>query len=118
MAKPLAVRRVFASTLRHGHPSSLSQKPGPGLFWIIPLGIESARIIDIRACTISAERQETTRATASRSRSTPFSGMISEVGADNNSATVLMIPSDFVTLSKCLSKYLKEIASVKPESKS
>jgi len=34
--------------------------------------------------------------------------MISEVGAENNSTTVLMIPSDFVTLSKSLSDYLQE----------
>jgi regulator of protease activity HflC (stomatin/prohibitin superfamily) len=34
--------------------------------------------------------------------------MIAEVGADNNSTTVLMIPSDFVTLSKSLSDYLRE----------
>ncbi len=32
---------------------------GPGLFWIIPLGIESARIIDVRTRTVSAEQQET-----------------------------------------------------------
>jgi len=32
---------------------------GPGLFWIIPLGIERAIIIDIRTQTVSAERQET-----------------------------------------------------------
>ena len=31
---------------------------GPGLFWIIPLGIERARIIDIRTRTVSAEQQE------------------------------------------------------------
>jgi len=34
--------------------------------------------------------------------------MISEVGAENNSTTVLMIPSDFVTLAKTLSDYLRE----------
>jgi hypothetical protein len=34
--------------------------------------------------------------------------MISEVGAENNSTTVLMIPSDFVTLSRSLSDYLQE----------
>lgn len=34
--------------------------------------------------------------------------MIAEVGAENNSTTVLMIPSDFVTLSKSLSDYLGE----------
>jgi regulator of protease activity HflC (stomatin/prohibitin superfamily) len=34
--------------------------------------------------------------------------MISEVGAENNSTTVLMIPSDFVTLSKSLSDYIRE----------
>ena len=34
--------------------------------------------------------------------------MISEVGAENNSTTVLMIPSDFVTLAKSMSEYLRE----------
>jgi len=34
--------------------------------------------------------------------------MIAEVGAENNSTTVLMIPSDFVTLSKSLSDFLHE----------
>ena len=34
--------------------------------------------------------------------------MISEVGAENNSTTVLMIPSDFVTLAKSLSEYIQE----------
>src|SRR5580692_8244354 len=33
--------------------------------------------------------------------------MISEVGAENNSTVVLMIPSDFVTLSTSLSDYLR-----------
>ena len=39
--------------------------------------------------------------------------MISEVGAENNSTTVLMIPSDFVTLAKSLSEYMHELAGVK-----
>lgn len=43
--------------------------------------------------------------------------MISEVGAENNSTTVLMIPSDFVTLSKTLTEYLRELAGVKPQPK-
>src|SRR6202167_1211766 len=34
--------------------------------------------------------------------------MIAEVGAENNSTTVLMIPSDFVTVAKSLSRYLSE----------
>jgi regulator of protease activity HflC (stomatin/prohibitin superfamily) len=34
--------------------------------------------------------------------------MIAEVGAESNSTTVIMIPSDFVTLSKSLSDYLRE----------
>ncbi len=37
--------------------------------------------------------------------------MISEVGAETNSTTVIMIPSDFVTLSKTLSDYLHDRAS-------
>lgn len=39
--------------------------------------------------------------------------MVAEVGAENNSTTVLMIPSDFVTLSKSLTEYLSELASAK-----
>jgi regulator of protease activity HflC (stomatin/prohibitin superfamily) len=34
--------------------------------------------------------------------------MISEVGAENNSTTVIMIPSDFVSLAKGLNDYLRE----------
>src|SRR5436190_2730293 len=34
--------------------------------------------------------------------------MIAEVGAENNSTTVLMIPSDFVSLAKSLSDYLRD----------
>jgi regulator of protease activity HflC (stomatin/prohibitin superfamily) len=36
--------------------------------------------------------------------------MISEVGAENNSTTVLMIPSDFVTLAKSMSEYVRDHA--------
>ncbi len=43
--------------------------------------------------------------------------MIAEVGAENNSTTVLMVPSDFVTLSKSLSEYLHELAAKKSGSK-
>jgi regulator of protease activity HflC (stomatin/prohibitin superfamily) len=32
---------------------------GPGLYWIIPLGIERSIIVDIRVRTIGAEQQET-----------------------------------------------------------
>ncbi|MEP6821947.1 MAG: hypothetical protein ABI946_06310 [Chthoniobacterales bacterium] len=34
--------------------------------------------------------------------------MLSEIGAENNSTTVLMIPSDFVMLAESLSAYLRE----------
>jgi regulator of protease activity HflC (stomatin/prohibitin superfamily) len=44
--------------------------------------------------------------------------MVSEVGAENNSTVVLMIPSDFVTLSKSLSEYLQELAAARPKPKS
>jgi regulator of protease activity HflC (stomatin/prohibitin superfamily) len=37
--------------------------------------------------------------------------MISEVGAENNSTTVIMIPSDFVSLAHSLSDYLREQAA-------
>ena len=36
--------------------------------------------------------------------------MVTEVGAENNSTTVLMIPSDFVTLAQSFSQYLREHA--------
>jgi len=36
--------------------------------------------------------------------------MLTEVGAENNSTTVLMIPSDFVSLAKSFSEYLSEHA--------
>src|SRR5580693_9534932 len=32
---------------------------GPGLYWIIPLGIERSVRVDIRTRTVSAEQQET-----------------------------------------------------------
>ena len=32
---------------------------GPGLYWVIPLGIERATTIDVRTLTVSAEQQET-----------------------------------------------------------
>jgi regulator of protease activity HflC (stomatin/prohibitin superfamily) len=34
--------------------------------------------------------------------------MLAEIGAENNSTTVLMIPSDFVSLAKSLSEYVSE----------
>ena len=34
--------------------------------------------------------------------------MLSEIGAENNSTTVLMIPADFVTMAKSLGTYLSE----------
>ena len=42
--------------------------------------------------------------------------MVTEVGAENNSTTVLMIPSDFVTLAKSLSQFLSEHRASKRES--
>src|ERR1700723_2784280 len=43
--------------------------------------------------------------------------MVSEVGAENNSTIVMMIPSDFVTLSKSLTEYLHELADKNPKPK-
>jgi regulator of protease activity HflC (stomatin/prohibitin superfamily) len=39
--------------------------------------------------------------------------MVSEVGAENNSTTVIMIPADFVTLAKSVTQYMNEHAKVK-----
>lgn len=43
--------------------------------------------------------------------------MVAEVGAENNSTTVIMIPSDFVTLSKSLSEYLHDLTVRKDKPK-
>lgn len=34
--------------------------------------------------------------------------MVAEVGAENNSSTIIMIPSDFISMSKTISEYLTE----------
>jgi regulator of protease activity HflC (stomatin/prohibitin superfamily) len=39
--------------------------------------------------------------------------MVTEVGAENNSTTVLMIPSDFVSLAKGITEYLRERSPLK-----
>src|ERR1700712_4733019 len=39
--------------------------------------------------------------------------MVTEVGAENNSTTVLMIPSDFITLAKSLGDYFRDRDTVK-----
>ena len=40
--------------------------------------------------------------------------MISEVGADNNTTTIVMIPSDFVTMAKSLTEYVADHRTQKP----
>ncbi len=42
--------------------------------------------------------------------------MVTEVGAENNSTTVMMIPSDFVTMAKGFTEYLREHAPRAAES--
>ena len=44
--------------------------------------------------------------------------MVTEVGAENNTTTILMIPSDFVTLAKSFNEYLREHGPGQPSSKS
>ena len=43
--------------------------------------------------------------------------MVAEVGAENNSTIVALIPSDFVTLAKSLTEFLREHTGVEPTSK-
>jgi regulator of protease activity HflC (stomatin/prohibitin superfamily) len=43
--------------------------------------------------------------------------MVTEVGAENNSTTVLMIPSDFVSLAKGLNDYLRDRTPGEPPGK-
>ena len=127
---------------------------GPGLYWIIPLGIDRAVTIDIRTRTVSAEQKDVElpadmqevmamQAQAIREKrariikadaeleasrkladaAAQMAGnpvavelrrmqMVTEVGAENNSTTILVIPSDFVTLAKGLSEYLRERGAV------
>ena len=40
--------------------------------------------------------------------------MISEVGADNNTTTIIMIPSDFVTMAKSLAEYVDDHRAAAP----
>jgi regulator of protease activity HflC (stomatin/prohibitin superfamily) len=42
--------------------------------------------------------------------------MVTEVGAENNSTTVLLVPSDFVTMAKSLTQYLNEHTQGKEKS--
>src|SRR5262249_18267700 len=44
--------------------------------------------------------------------------MVTEVGAENNSTTVMMIPSDFVALSKTLTEYVRDHTDRTPPNKS
>lgn len=37
-----------------------------------------------------------------------FPASVAEVGAENNSTTILMIPADFVSAAKSLSDFLRE----------
>jgi hypothetical protein len=40
--------------------------------------------------------------------------MIAEVGVENNSTMVIMVPSDFVNLAKTLNDYVREQAANRP----
>ncbi len=44
--------------------------------------------------------------------------MVAEVGAENNTTTVVLIPSDFVTAAKSLSEFLRERVPTQPPPKS
>jgi len=82
------------------------------------MAMQAEAIREKRARIIKAEAEleasEKLAAAAARMAGNPAAlelrrmQMISEVGAENNSTTVLMIPSDFVNLSKSLSEYLRE----------
>ena len=50
---------------------------GPGLYWIIPLGIERSVRVDIRTRTVSAEQQETITRDSVTSRSMRCCGIAS-----------------------------------------
>jgi regulator of protease activity HflC (stomatin/prohibitin superfamily) len=82
------------------------------------MAMQAQAIREKRARIIKAEAEleasEKLAAASSRMAGNPAAielrrmQMIAEVGAENNSTTVLMIPSDFVTLSKTLSDYVRD----------
>jgi regulator of protease activity HflC (stomatin/prohibitin superfamily) len=82
------------------------------------MAMQAEAIREKRARIIKAEAEmeasEKLALAAARMRENPAAlelrrfQMIAEVGAENNSTTVLMIPSDFVTFTKSLSDYLRD----------
>ncbi len=80
---------------------------GPGLYYLIPL-IERGRRARIIKADAEFEASQKLAEAASVMESRPISlelrrlQMISEVGAENNSSTILMIPSDFTNLARAL----------------
>jgi regulator of protease activity HflC (stomatin/prohibitin superfamily) len=82
------------------------------------MAMQAEAIREKRARIIKAEAEleasKNLRAAAEQMANNPVAvelrrmQMVAEVGAENNSTTVLMIPSDFVTVAKSLSRYLSE----------
>ena len=70
------------------------------------MAMQAEAIREKRARLIKAEAE----LEASRKLGEAAEQMVTEVGAENNSTTVLMIPSDFVTLAQSFSQYLSEHA--------
>jgi regulator of protease activity HflC (stomatin/prohibitin superfamily) len=97
---------------------------GPGLYWIMPQAMQ--QVMAMQAEAIREKRARIIKAEAELEASVKLSAaaaqisanpaalelrrmqMISEVGAENNSTTVLMIPSDFVSLAHSLNDYLQQ----------
>jgi len=87
------------------------------------MAMQAEAIREKRARIIKAEAEleasEKLSAAAAQMASNPAAlelrrfQMISEVGAENNSTTVIMIPSDFVSLAKSLNDYVREHAEKK-----
>jgi regulator of protease activity HflC (stomatin/prohibitin superfamily) len=96
---------------------------GPGLYYLIPF-VEWARTVDTRTATVAIEQQETItkdsvtvkinavlwyRVTEIMTRS-PLAlelrrmQMFAEVGAENNTTTIAMMPSEFMTIAKGLAE--------------
>ncbi|MCC6279987.1 MAG: hypothetical protein IT262_05275 [Saprospiraceae bacterium] len=75
---------------------------GPGLYWIIPF-IERQQKVDIRTKTVDLERQETITKDSVRRMQ-----MLSEIGIDNNTTTIVLVPSDFTQAARSFTELVNQ----------
>ena len=75
---------------------------GPGLYWIIPF-IERQQKVDIRTKTVDLERQETITKDSVRRMQ-----MLSEIGIDNNTTTIILMPAEFQNAARSFTEMVNQ----------